>query len=134
MTLKAGIILINKNKIALIYRDYYDDYSFPKGHLENNETLIECAIRETEEEIKRKIKIISSDPIYIEKYKTPKGEECTCYYYVGYDDGKSDNKSMDTHELIWVDFESVYNILSYKSLKKLWNIIKPQIKEYIKDE
>ena len=48
MTLKAGIILINKNKIALIYRDNYNDYSFPKGHLEDNESLIECAIRETE--------------------------------------------------------------------------------------
>ena len=53
MTLKAGIILINKNKIALIYRNNYNDYSFPKGHLEDGESLIECAIRETEEDIKR---------------------------------------------------------------------------------
>ena len=38
-TLKAGVILINKDKVCLIYRDYYNDYSFPKGHLENNESL-----------------------------------------------------------------------------------------------
>lgn len=44
---KAGCILINldNSKIALVLRD--GDYSFPKGHLENGETIKECAIRET---------------------------------------------------------------------------------------
>ena len=46
---KAGTILINKRMIGLIYRDNYDDYTFPKGHLEKDETLKECAIRETNE-------------------------------------------------------------------------------------
>ena len=32
MIKKAGTILINKHDIGLIYRDNYDDYSFPKGH------------------------------------------------------------------------------------------------------
>ena len=32
MILKAGTILVKNDKIALVYRDYYDDYSFPKGH------------------------------------------------------------------------------------------------------
>ena len=54
MTLKAGTILINKDNICLIYRDIHNDYSFPKGHLEKNESLKECDIRETEEETKRK--------------------------------------------------------------------------------
>ena len=41
-TLKAGCILINTEtkKIGLIYRDVHDDYEFPKGHLEKNETLV----------------------------------------------------------------------------------------------
>ena len=49
---KAGCILINKenNKIGLIYRQKQKDYSFPKGHRESEESLIECAIRETAEE------------------------------------------------------------------------------------
>ena len=121
MTYKGGIILINKNKIALVYRDYYNDYSFPKGHLEENETLIECAIRETEEEIKRKVKLISEKEIYIERYTTPKGEKCECHYYLGYDD------------LIWIDFDKVEEVLSYDSLKKLWNKIKDKVGEYIND-
>ena len=44
---KAGCILIDiKNKkIGLIYRKKQNDYSFPKGHREDGETLAECAIR-----------------------------------------------------------------------------------------
>ena len=49
---KAGCILIDKEskKVALIYRDYRDDYSFPKGHVEEGETPFETAVREFTEE------------------------------------------------------------------------------------
>ena len=69
-TKKAGCILINPtNKtVALVYREKQDDYSFPKGHMEGEETLIECAIRETEEETKRDCIILEENPIYIENY------------------------------------------------------------------
>ena len=133
MTLKAGIILINKNNIALIYRESHNDYSFPKGHLEENESLVECAIRETEEEIKRKVKLISEKEIYIERYTTPRNEECECHYYLGYDTGISNNDSTDTHDLIWVNFDEVEDKLSYESLKKLWNNIKSEVKKYINE-
>ena len=132
-TLKAGVILINKDKVCLIYRDYYNDYSFPKGHLENNESLKECAIRETEEETKRKVKLIKEEPIYIEKYSTPSGEECECYYYLGVDDGKSDNTSLEVHEVIWTSYDKVEEVLTYDSLKEVWTSVKDLVGEYIYD-
>ena len=133
MTYKAGVILVNKNKIALIYRDYYDDYSFPKGHVEDGETLLECAVRETEEETKRKVKLISEKEIYVEKYKTPKGEKCICYYYLGKDDGKSDNTSIETHDLVWTQYDEVLDRLSYESLKNVWKNVKNEVGKYIND-
>ena len=133
MTIKAGIVLINGNKIGLIFRKKQNDYSFPKGHLEKNESLLECAIRETNEETKREVKIIDENPIYIEIYKNSSDEMCKCYYYLAYDNGKSDNNCTDTHDLIWVEYNKVQDILSYESLKKLWGEIKKEVKKYIKE-
>lgn len=36
--------------IAVIHRDRYDDWTLPKGHIEEGETIEEAAIREVEEE------------------------------------------------------------------------------------
>lgn len=126
---KAGCILLNleTKKIGLIYREKQNDYSFPKGHLEKGETLIECAIRETEEETKRKVKLYSEEVIAIDHYFDSMNDEVEMYYYIGIDDGISDNDSTDTHDLIWVDYDEVLNTLTYDSLKKTWNIVKDTV-------
>ena len=135
VTKKAGCFLIRKEsrEVVVIYRKRQNDYSFPKGHLENLESLMQCAIRETAEETKRDCVIVDSIPPIIDRYTTPKGEQCVCYMFVAVDIGKSDNDSLDTHELIWVDIDKVESILSYDDLKKHWLIAKEKILEYVKD-
>ncbi len=130
-TRKAGCYLIdiNKGSVALIYRDRQKDYSFPKGHLEEGESLEQCALRETAEETKREGKIVKEITPTIERYTTPKGEECECYMYVAIDQGKSDNDSVDTHYTFWVNIDKVEQTLSYEGLKKHWLEVKDIIKE-----
>ena len=134
MILKAGVILIKEDQICLIHRDRYDDYSFPKGHLEENESLLECAIRETNEETKREVKIIDENPVYIEDYISSSNNKCRCYYYLGYDNGHSDNDSTDTHEVVWTNYDEVHDKLSYESLKVVWNSIKDKVKKCIEEK
>ena len=131
MILKAGTILVKNDKIALVYRDYYDDYSFPKGHVEKGESFIECAIRETNEETKREVLLAGDSEIYIEYYTDSKGNKCECHYYLAKDNGKSNNTSSEVHDLVWVDFDEVDNYLTYESLRELWNNIKEKVKKYI---
>lgn len=130
---KAGCILINKEtkKIGLIYRSKHNDYSFPKGHKEDGETLIECAIRETAEETKRDCILYSDKPIANEHYFDSKNDEVDMYYFVALDKGKSSNDSEDTHDLIWTDFENVEETLTYNSLKKVWNEVKDLVYKII---
>ena len=110
ITEKAGCFLIKKEtkEIALIYRKKQNDYSFPKGHVEKGETLKEAAI-------------------FVEKYTTPRGENCVCYMFFALDNGVSDNQSEDTHDIIWTQFANVEDTLSYDSLKNTWNSVKDTI-------
>ena len=90
--LKAGSVLIDKEtkKVGLVFRKKQADYSFAKGHLEEGETLIECAKRETEEETSRKCKIVSEKELGILSYITKKGENVDTYLYLAIDEGPLD--------------------------------------------
>ena len=131
--IKAGCILVDtKNKkIGLIYRSNRNDYSFPKGHKENGESLAECAVRETAEETKRDCILCSSEPIAVEHYFDSKNDEVDNYYFLAIDNGKSDNNSTDTHDLIWTSFDDVEDILTYESLKETWRKVKNKVKELL---
>lgn len=54
MEKSAGAVLytIIENKINyLISLDFHNNWGFPKGHLENNKTEVEAALREIKEEV-----------------------------------------------------------------------------------
>ena len=126
MIKKAGTILLDKDnkKIGLVYRKKQDDISFPKGHLEENETLEECAIRETLEETGRNCKLLEEEPIYIDKYNNKEGS-VEVYYFLAEDLGKI-NEEID-EELIWVKIDKVLDILEYESLKEIYRNVYDKI-------
>ena len=128
---KAGCILINTkdHTIALVIRKK-EEYSFPKGHVEGEESLLDCAVRETAEETKRDCIILEQDPVYTETYVTPSGEDVIMYYFLAKDIGSSSNTSEDTHPTVWIPYEEVYDKLSYPSLKTVWNSTKEKILNY----
>lgn len=125
------ILINNENKVAIVYREYRDDFSFPKGHLEKDESILDAAIRETEEEIKRKVKLISEEEICKEEYSSFEGE-IVVHYYLGFDDGESDNDSEDVHDLIWCDIDKVVDMLTRESTKKMFLDVKDKIINSIK--
>ena len=134
--LKAGCILLNKEKkqIGLVYRSRRDDYSFPKGHLEEDETLIECAIRETEEETGRKCHIVTEEICKI-CFINPIGEDVENYFYLAIDDGPSDKIIPEDlqEKLVWKNLSEVEDILTYDNLKEVWNNAKMYVAKEIKD-
>lgn len=133
VTKKAGTVLVNKknNQVGLVYRKKKGDLSFPKGHLEKNESLTECAVRETEEETGRKCHLLSEKPIYVMSYETDNGEKVINYMYLALDDGISNYISDDPEILVWVDIENVGNSLIYQNLIEFWREVYPKIRKLL---
>lgn len=133
---KAGCILINTNKkeIGLVYREKYKDFSFPKGHLEEGETLEQCAIRETEEETGRLCKIEDSIKLPIITYENYKGDIVELHFYIGIDQRKTEREFDEylVHDLVWIPKEKVKYKITYENLKEYWNKIEPIVNEILK--
>lgn len=128
-TIKAGCILVNleTREIALVCRK--GSYSFPKGHMESDETVQECAVRETIEETGYNCHLISQKEIAVINYVTPKGEDVENYFYVAVQDGIVDSEidEKDIEETVWVAFDEVEAKLSHENLIQLWKKIKLEI-------
>ena len=118
---KAGCILINLDtkRIALVSRK--GEFSFPKGHLEEGETLQECAIRETVEETGYNCHINDKKEIAIIRYITPRGENVENYFYIAIDDGKTQKQinEKDKEMTVWEKFDNIGETLYKNNLKVL---------------
>lgn len=134
ITKKAGCILINmkEKQIALVLRK--GNYSFPKGHLEEKETIKECAKRETIEETGHEVKILGEE-ISIMRYKSSGGENVENHFFIGIDMGGTNKKisEKDKEETEWVKIDKVEKRLTYQNLKDTWKKIKPKIETIINE-
>ncbi len=81
---RAGFILFNKDKtqVLLLQNEGVETWSFPKGKCNPKEPPLNCAIRETKEEINYTVKNKIYDKFV--KFKCSKFR-CKYIFYIGYD-------------------------------------------------
>ncbi|MFH1426403.1 MAG: NUDIX hydrolase [Candidatus Kerfeldbacteria bacterium] len=121
VTEKAGGIIVRTNdsgavELYLIHRPRYDDWSVPKGHIDEGETPLQAALREVAEETGMHCSVERPLPPYF--YQTPGGENVAVHFYemkmIGEGHDMHDDE-VDKGE--WKSPEEAMSLISYPSLK-----------------
>lgn len=124
----GGIVLSNDLKrVALVVRNN-NEYSFPKGHLNDGETVFDCAIREVIEETGCDVVLLKNDCIGVIEYDNFEGH-IKCYMYLFKENGNTSKyiDEIDKEKIVWVKFKEVSKLLSYKNLIDFWNNIEDKL-------
>ena len=128
MEKSCGLVVFNSNKILLL--KYSDNnaqgkgghWDFPKGHVEQNETEIETALRELEEETGiSKVKIIDNFRHSI-SYTFSRKSESISKEVIFFLASTVETKVILSHEHIdyaWLDFEEALVKLTYGNARKV---------------
>ena len=92
-------------QVLLVHRPRYDDWSLPKGKLEEGEALISCAYREILEETGISIKL--GPYIGSVEYYVPDGLKSVSYWSASLiEDSSTFHPNEEVDQIIWLDLES----------------------------
>ena len=97
--------LAGEVEILLVHRPRYDDWSLPKGKLEEGEALISCAYREVLEETGLSIKL--GPHVGSVEYFVPDGLKHVAYWSASLiEDNSSFHPNDEVDQIIWLDLDS----------------------------
>lgn len=114
----CGAIIFDKNKI-LIIQQKEGHWGFPKGHVEENETEVETAIREIKEETNLDVEI-NEKYRYVETYSPKKGiEKDVVFFIANRIGGYIKPQEEEVNQILWVTFEEAMEKLTFDSSKSV---------------
>lgn len=123
----CGTIIIENNKVLLIQQTD-NAWGFPKGHVENNETEQETAIRETKEETNLDVEIISNKK-YIINYKINNEiDKKVIFFLAKKTSDKIKKQDEEIKNIKWVDLNQAFEIITYENTKDLYKEVLKDIK------
>jgi 8-oxo-dGTP diphosphatase len=117
----AGGLVIRRQKgaleIAVVHRPVHQDWSFPKGKLEEGETFDAAARREVEEETGLSCRLIRF--IGHTEYTDRKGRPKAVAYWVMEPLAGSFTPNLEVDELRWVGLDEASRLLTYPRDREL---------------
>jgi 8-oxo-dGTP pyrophosphatase MutT (NUDIX family) len=111
----AGGILVRDGAVLLVHRPKYDDWSFPKGKLEGDESWEEGAVREVEEETG--LRCETGSYVGATRYVVPQGLKEVRYYRMTCSGEARAQNEVD--EVRWAPVEAARRLLTHDRDRQL---------------
>ena len=105
----AGGVVVRDGRVLLVHRPKYDDWSFPKGKLEDDESWQEAALREVEEETGLRCTI--GDEVGRTHYDVAQGPKEVRYFRMTADGEPRARHEVD--EVRWTPLAEAARLLSH---------------------
>ena len=118
----GGIVEDDQRRVLIVHRQRYDDWSFPKGGVDEGETNEQAALREVKEEAGLECEIIGQLSPSRYFFKTHKGEtkpKVVYYFLMKIIGGRLFTDGLETDEAVWCSVEDAANRLTYQGDKDI---------------
>ena len=114
----CGCIVIDEGKVLLI-KQTKGHWGLPKGHVEENETEKETALREVKEETNYDVEIIG-DYRFVERYITDtKIDKEVVYFIAKKVGGNAEKQEAEVTDIKWCSFDEAIDTVTFDNLKEL---------------
>ena len=124
----CGSVVFNDNKV-LIIKHKYGHISFPKGHVEGNETEEETAIREVKEETGIDIEITSNKKYYVQYENDNNSIEKVTYFIGKMIGGKLNPQLSEISSCYFEDEKKVSDLITYDNDREMYLDVLNDIKK-----
>ena len=124
----CGSVVFNDNKV-LIIKHKYGHISFPKGHVEGNETEEETAIREVKEETGIDIEITSNKKYYVQYENDNNSSEKVTYFIGKMIGGKLNPQVSEISSCYFEDEKKVSDLITYDNDREMYLDVLNDIKK-----
>lgn len=122
----CGAIVYRKNRsqieLLLIKNRYGGHWSFPKGHVEGQETEIQTALREVKEETGLDINIQKGFRQMVEYYPKPNIRKQVVYFLGEAKTTQFKRQEEEISRIIWTEIHKAYHMVTFKNDRDLISI------------
>lgn len=114
----CGCIVIDEGKVLLI-KQTKGHWGLPKGHVEENETEKETALREVKEETNYDVEIVG-DHRFVERYITDTGIDKEVVYFIAKKvGGDAEKQEAEVTDIKWCSFDEAIDTVTFDNMKEL---------------